>query len=209
MKIYFARHGETDWNAAGKIQGTTDTQLNARGLEQAKLLADDLAGKGADLFKVYSSRQTRAYTTAKTVAERFGVSVARVDGLEEMSLGVWEGQSWPDIQAAYPREVELWRSDKMHNRAPGGECYRDVLERLFRALDEIMAENRRENPAGQDILIVSHGAVLFVLFALKNDASFDLASSGIRIKNAAALEMDASEIEALKNKFYDRERIAN
>ena len=201
MKIYFARHGETDWNAAGKIQGTTDTQLNARGLEQAKLLADDLASKGTDLFKVYSSRQTRAYTTAMTVSNRFGVSVSRVDGLEEMSLGVWEGHAWPDIQAAYPREVELWRSDKMHNRAPGGECYRDVLERLFRALDEIMEENRRENASGKDILIVSHGAVLFVLFALKNDAPFDLSSSGIRIKNASALEMDASELDALRRKW--------
>lgn len=94
MKIYFARHGETDWNIARRIQGTTDIPLNQTGLEQAKRLARNLSENKANLYKVYSSRQARAYETAKIVGDYLDVPVEKIDGLEEMNLGVWEGHTW-------------------------------------------------------------------------------------------------------------------
>lgn len=199
MKIYFARHGETDWNAAGKIQGTTDIPLNAHGMEQAQSLADDLAEKHADLFKIYSSRQSRAFTTAQVVGARFGAPVECIDGLEEMNLGVWEGHTWPEIREAYPDEMRHWNEDRRYRRAPGGECYQDVLERLFRALDRIMEESRRENTGGRDVLVLSHGAVLFSFFALKTGDTFDVSKAKIHVRNAVALEIDAEELPEVKN----------
>ena len=102
MKIYFARHGETDWNAAKRIQGTTDTELNDNGYEQASRLAEDLSAKQANLYKIYSSKQKRAYETAKVVGDHLGIPVVKMSGLEEMDLGVWEGHTWKEVEEQFP-----------------------------------------------------------------------------------------------------------
>ena len=68
MRVYFARHGETDWNALQHIQGSRDIPLNAAGRAQAQLLADRLADEHAHIVRVYTSPLCRAVETARTVA---------------------------------------------------------------------------------------------------------------------------------------------
>lgn len=201
MKLYFARHGETDWNVAKKIQGTTDIELNENGYNQARQLAEDLSAKQADLYKIYSSKQKRAYETAKVVGNHFGVPVEKRDGLEEVNLGLWEGHTWKEVEEQFPVEFEDWFAHRRYQKAPGGESYQDVLERLFSALDCIIAESKADNPQGKDILILSHGGVLLALLALQKDVPFEEMTSVIKIENAKTIELDAEEIVRIKGKL--------
>ena len=87
--LLLVRHGETDWNAEGRLQGHTDTLLNDYGRRQAAALGEDLAGDGIDV--VYSSDLARARETAEIVAGRLGLPVVLEPGLREKNWGSWEG----------------------------------------------------------------------------------------------------------------------
>src|SRR5436190_1312043 len=87
--LLLVRHGETDWNAAGRLQGHTDRPLNEYGRRQAKELADRLAGEGADA--IYASDLSRAKETAEIVGERLGLTVVIDADLREKNWGSWEG----------------------------------------------------------------------------------------------------------------------
>lgn len=201
MNIYFARHGETDWNIAKRIQGTTDIALNQTGLEQAKQLAKNLLGKKVNLYKIYSSKQIRAYETARIVGDFLDIPVEQIDGLEEMKLGVWEGHTWKEVEKLYPEEFQYWLNNRRYTRTPSGESYQDVLERVFHALDRIMNESDQENKEGKDILILSHGAVLLTLMALKKDVAFEVMTSVIEIENAKAIQFDRDDLIKIKRKL--------
>jgi broad specificity phosphatase PhoE len=87
--LLLVRHGETDWNAEGRLQGHTDMPLNDLGRRQARALADELAGDGIEA--VYSSDLARASETAEIVAERLGLPVGLDPDLREKDWGTWEG----------------------------------------------------------------------------------------------------------------------
>lgn len=69
MKIYFARHGQTDWNIQRKVQGTTDIPLNENGIRQAQELCKNLEDRKISFEKIYTSYQTRAVKTAQIVSD--------------------------------------------------------------------------------------------------------------------------------------------
>ena len=85
----FARHGETDWNFEGRLQGHTDRPLNAYGREQAEALAGRLARE--DVAAIYASDLARARETAEIVGERLGLPVVLDPDLREKDWGTWEG----------------------------------------------------------------------------------------------------------------------
>ena len=101
MNIYFARHGQTDWNIIGKVQGTTDIPLNETGTDQAKKLCEYFEKQNISLTKVYTSRQIRAMQTARIVRDRFHLDYEAVSGLEEMNMGAFEGHTWVETEALY------------------------------------------------------------------------------------------------------------
>lgn len=137
MKIYFARHGQTDWNVQKKLQGTTDIPLNATGVEQAEQLTQTLVDKGIKLKKVYCSNLGRARQTAQAVCSRYGIECETLDGLQEMCFGIFEGHTWSEIRTLFPEALEKWKACKRYTAVPEGESYQQVLERVFRALDRI------------------------------------------------------------------------
>ena len=96
MRIYLIRHGQTDWNVEGKVQGSTDIPLNETGRRQAACLAKGMAGR--PVVQIFSSRLKRAFETARTVGESQNVRVETGEGLEEISFGVWEGLGWGGIE---------------------------------------------------------------------------------------------------------------
>ena len=83
--LFLFRHGETDWNRAGRLQGHTDTPLNATGLAQAEALTERLRPHGLDA--VVSSDLARAWTTGQIVAEGLGIPLIREPGLREAQIG--------------------------------------------------------------------------------------------------------------------------
>lgn len=86
MSVLLARHGETDWNVAKRVQGTTDIPLNENGIKQAGFLCENLEKENVNLRRIYSSRQRRALTTAEIVGSKYHISVKVIPGLEEMNF---------------------------------------------------------------------------------------------------------------------------
>ena len=87
--LLLVRHGETDWNAEGRLQGHTDRPLSDYGRRQARRLAEELEGE--ELEAIYSSDLARAHETAEIVGERLGLPVALEPDLREKDWGTWEG----------------------------------------------------------------------------------------------------------------------
>ena len=199
MKVYFARHGQTDWNILGKVQGTTDIPLNENGILQARKLCEYLKEKNITFEKIYTSYQVRAKQTAQIIDEQFHTGYEVVSGLEEMNLGLFEGHTWDEIHSLYPDELKLWNSYKRYNRSPEGESYQMVLERLFKALDYIFSQN--DKTSDKNLLIISHGAVIMTLIAIYNDIPFEQ-SHTIAVDNASPIEFSIEDLNEIKRKTY-------
>ena len=90
MRVLLARHGQTDWNAAGKIQGVSDVPLNERGRAQAAALAGRVLDAGA-ISAVYTSPLKRPRETAEIIGRRLGLVPVPVAALPELHFGDWEG----------------------------------------------------------------------------------------------------------------------
>ncbi|MDO4278879.1 MAG: histidine phosphatase family protein [Lachnoclostridium edouardi] len=152
MKIYLIRHGQTDWNLAGRIQGSHDISLNETGRRQAEYLARGM--KKRPVVQIFSSKKKRAMETANAIGASQGVKVIPLDGLEEVEFGLWEGMTWKEIQEKYPEEYKIWQKEPAEITPPGGESRQQVYERVGKAADKIVKR------AEGDVAVVSHGAAL-------------------------------------------------
>ena len=162
MLFYLVRHGQTDWNRAGKIQGTTDIPLNETGRKQAEQLATVLKERSGYPAKtridaVYASPLARAFQTAEILAKEEKLPLRRLTGLRERDFGCWEGKSWQQVEAEYPDEFHLWREQPMVGIPSGGESRKSCEARSERAIRQILEET-----AG-DAVIVAHGGILVFL----------------------------------------------
>ena len=151
LRIYLARHGETDWNAERRLQGVTDTALNSKGRQQAAQLAERL--KGVRLDAVYSSTLSRSRETAEIA--RGEVPLKSLAGLNERGIGKFEGKilnKTIDLATAqeYPK-----RSRDPDDELDGGESLNQFYERVRTTFEAI----RNQNSSGA-ILIVSHAITI-------------------------------------------------
>ena len=201
MIFYFVRHGETDWNVLKKIQGTTDVPLNETGLRQARELAEKLVKEKYQIDRVYSSPQIRAQVTAQTAARALQKECVILQDLSEMDLGVWEGDNWPNIEAVYGEKYHYWNAHRRYVPTPGGECYNDVLKRVFKALEFIMKQEKG------NVLILSHSAIILSLRCyLAGLCMDDETMLQYRAKNAEVIEIDSEEIKKAIKRFEEEER---
>jgi probable phosphoglycerate mutase len=157
--VYLARHGETDWNVAGRWQGHTDVPLNDAGRTQARELAETLRVHG--LGAVVASDLSRAHETARIVAVALGIEVAFIDErLRERCFGVFEGLTRDECQAQH---AEAWRAWTERRITPGGAESQEVLAaRVLAALGRVAAEVAREDAPA---LAVTHGGALRAVVA--------------------------------------------
>jgi broad specificity phosphatase PhoE len=117
--LFLFRHGETDWNREGRLQGHTDTPLNATGLAQAEALSETLRPHRLDA--VVSSDLLRASTTGRIVAQALDVPLFTDLGLRETNVGAAEGLLWADAKTRFGKGLtERWYSDG-DVAFPGGE----------------------------------------------------------------------------------------
>lgn len=155
-RLYLIRHGETDWNRAGLLQGTTDVPLNAAGREQAEELARRMAPLRLDA--AYTSPLRRARATADVVLRGRDVPLRAMPELREMSYGLWQGRSLEPGGRCNPGLEWRWREDPWRVRFPGGESLPEVERRAADALHRILLAH-----AGQRVLVCGHGHLNRVL----------------------------------------------
>lgn len=158
--LYLIRHGETDWNVAGRIMGTQPVPLNANGRRQAAELAAVLAElhKKQRLAALYASPLLRTVQTAELLASSCAMTVTTDERLREIGVGDWEGRYWRDLDQ---EPIRLhWYSRPHDTRFPNGESLGDVQTRAVTAV----AEALDRHPGGA-IALVSHGDVLRAILA--------------------------------------------
>lgn len=177
MHLYLTRHGETQWNVQGRIQGWGNSPLTARGREQASQLGQRLAD--VPLKAVYCSDVDRTRETAEIIIAGRQIEIRRMSQLRETCWGRWEGKTAAEIEAAEP---ELWarfiaRGSQMSEHddscewetqtlVPGGETLEEVNRRISEAL-EIIRESAQDDD--DRVLVVGHGGSLRLFLTLALD----------------------------------------
>jgi broad specificity phosphatase PhoE len=174
--LYFVRHGETDWNREGRLQGQRDVELNAAGRRQAAacgaILGDLLRriGRRPDAFVYVSSPLSRARETMALMRERLGLDPApnQIDlRLQELSFGDWEGATIAEIRARDPAAIAARERDKWSFEPPHGESYARLAERVGAWYASLK----------QDTVAVAHGGTaraLMVVLGLAPSATAPL-----------------------------------
>lgn len=185
MKLIFVRHGQTDWNVQGKIQGSYDSELNSTGINQAMKLSEKLLSLNYKFSKIYSSPQKRALKTAEILSKSSNVDYVLMKDLQEMNMGKWEGLSWKEVEEKYPTEYKKWYLNRRYTKTPDGESYEDMLERVLKSIDKIINENTH------DVVIVSHSAVIMCLQCYVTNTPFNEMLK-FKTKNANITEIDSS-----------------
>ena len=182
--IYYMRHGETDWNVEGRLQGGIDTPLNELGLTQAahagRVLAGLFARQGVDASNLafVASPLQRARVTMDTVRAELKLppgGYALDDRLREIGYGHWEGSTLAQARVSHPELYASRELDKWAALPPGGESYASVQIRMRNWYDSLQADTVAvahggtaralmvalgiETPAGASGLLIEQGVV--------------------------------------------------
>jgi broad specificity phosphatase PhoE len=137
--IYYLRHGETDWNVEGRLQGGRDIALNARGRAQGTRCGEILrelfgkAGRDPGSLDYVSSPLSRARATMELARAALGLAADgyRTDeALSEISFGEWEGFTIRELRVRDPQRIAQREQDKWHFLSPGGESYEAMSKRV-------------------------------------------------------------------------------
>ncbi|KAJ8770731.1 hypothetical protein K2173_021378 [Erythroxylum novogranatense] len=159
-EVIVVRHGETEWNASGKIQGHLDVELNEVGREQAALVGDRVS-REFKVSAVYSSDLKRALVTAETIADRCGLSeVFKDPDLRERNLGDIQGLTIREAATVRTKAYQAFKSHSTSQEIPGGgESLDQLYQRCTSSLQRIAKKH-----IGQCVVVVSHGGAIRALY---------------------------------------------
>ncbi len=186
MRLRIVRHGESEGNVAGTLQGCRiDAPLSSRGRRQAEALSIRLSGDGIDL--VVASPLSRAKETAEILAAPHGLGVRVDPELVEFDWGTWTGRPLDDALEAEVKKLRArWRAGHVEEPAPGGESPVQAASRASRVLERLSA------PRVLAPLVVAHGRFNRILLAVV--LGRDLARMDeIRQRNASLSVLDRDE----------------
>lgn len=150
-KICLIRHGETDWNAMGKIQGKTDIPLNENGTRQAQQCRDYLKDSNWDI--IVTSPLKRAKQTAFIINEALQLQVVEMAEFMERSFGDAEGKTREERAILYPDQ-----------QYPNQESREELVNRIMNGLEKILVQF-----PDQKVLLVAHGAVIHTLLTVVSE----------------------------------------
>lgn len=150
------RHGETAWNAEGRLQGQVDVSLSPAGEVQAQAAARGLAEER--FAAIYASDLARAQQTAAALAQTLGLPVIAHEGLRERHYGAFQSLTYSEARSLYPAQYARFEARDADFDFMGGESLRDFAARVLACVSGIAARHANEN-----VLIVTHGGVLDVL----------------------------------------------
>jgi len=151
--IYLVRHGETPLTPFRKFSGSggSDPELTAKGLEQARAVAKELAAREPDVL--LASPMRRTIQTAEVLSKATGLEYEIDPEWIEASFGTWDGKSPSEVKEEFPEDFQRWVSD-IYFKQGGGESYGDVTDRIRLALTHIAARY-----PGKKVAIATHNVV--------------------------------------------------
>jgi len=164
--LVFIRHGQTDWNVQGRIQGQLDEPLNLEGRAQATRLRD-LVSQGqpsvlpTSFDVAYSSPLVRAWRTAEPLAAYFGLDLQQAPALAERHFGELQGVSYEEMPLRFPEAAQCWARRDPDFRPAGGESLNDFFARVQGFVTLVLSTH-----SGQRVLCFTHGGVLDMVFRI-------------------------------------------
>ncbi|WP_434510226.1 alpha-ribazole phosphatase [Desulfitobacterium sp. AusDCA] len=156
-EIYLVRHGRIKSDEEKRYIGQSDLELTEEGILQAQKLYQTL--KSNPLDQIYCSNLRRTQKTAEIIGAGRGLVPVVLPELREINMGIWEGERFADIRANYPDEFERRGQDPANFKPFGGECFKDLYDRVIPVFERIINETQK------DILFVSHAGVNRVILA--------------------------------------------
>lgn len=151
------RHGETAWNAEGRVQGQLDVPLSGIGLGQARAVALALAAERFDA--IYSSDLARVRQTASPSAAQLGLALHCDAALRERHYGIFQGMTYAEVKLRLPIDYARFRAKEPDYDFGGGESLSGFNQRVLRFFERL-----REIHSGQSVLVFTHGGVLEMLY---------------------------------------------
>lgn len=194
MRLVCVRHGETEWNKRGKIQGVTDISLNENGLSAAGRFLETLRARGYRFARVYTSPLKRAYETGEVIAKAYDIPIIVKNGLSELCFGRFEGLSWDEVRAAYPSEFAYWNTHRKDARPPEGESYHHKSDDIMDSMKEILGETADD----EDVLIVSHSAALKALLCPIRHVDYNNMLKAFPLGNLDEIELTAEDLQEIR-----------
>ncbi len=183
-RLCLVRHGETAWNAEGRVQGQLDVPLSEVGHAQARAVAAALAGERFDA--IYASDLTRVRQTAAPTAERLDAPVALDAALRERHYGMFERHTYVEVRERYPAEYARFRDKDPDFDFGSGESLKAFAARALECVERLAARH-----AGESILVFTHGGVLEMVY--RRAAGMTLSSPrDFEIPNAALNRVEAT-----------------
>lgn len=186
-KLFLCRHGESEYNAKGIIQGHIDTYLTPKGIVQARLTGEYL--KNFNIQKIYTSDLRRAYQTATIIGDVLGIEPLADERIREMNFGQWEGRCYDEIFLSNKEEWEKWLKNPVAYPLPSQEEFHIFEERIKDFLNEIKKQKEER------VLIVAHGGSIQGMICIE---------TGIGLENIWALRHTNTGISLLE---YDNTHI--
>jgi broad specificity phosphatase PhoE len=200
MWLYCVRHGESVYNAEGRIQGQSDVPLSEFGRRQSEAIADRLADLPIDA--IYSSPLKRAWETAEAIARRVGLPIRGDDRLKELNVGLFQDHLRRELPHLFPEALARWKSGDPDFVLPGGESRNELKRRGRAAFLEIGSRGH------EHAVLVAHGRLLAVTLAglvdLPGDDGAPSLENGsittLRVREGATFELVAfNEVDHLQH----------
>ena len=158
MRLILVRHGETEWNKEGRVQGLSDLELNETGKRQAEALAQALSDKKVEAL--YTSPLKRARDTAYAIGRFHSVEVVTIAGLRELDVGEVDGLTYEEMVCYYGDFFERWMKDCTSVCPPGGSSMPELQEQVWAAIQDILGRHKQEMRSEGDekggVIAVAH-----------------------------------------------------
>jgi len=163
VKVYFIRHGESEGNRQGIIQGWKDFPLSGLGKKQAQLVGQAVSALQFD--RIYSSDLSRAYETALAIGEHQKAEIIKWDKIREITLGPLEGKPKKEILETYPEVQE-------RGLLTSGVAGTETVEAITKRCQEIEKELFAKHQEGESVLLVCHGGLIsiFLMYVLLGES---------------------------------------
>lgn len=178
MKLLLTRHGQTDWNVAGKIQGIMDIELNETGIKQAEATREKLLNKKIDI--IITSPLKRANKTAEIIGRDRNIPIIEEQKIQERYYGKFEGKSSKEVNLD-----EIWNY-KINKHYEDTESIGDLFERI-----QDFLENLKREYDNKTVLLVTHGGVILPIRAIIEGIPKGMeVLRGLRLDNCELREYD-------------------